>query len=102
MRLCRRLFISVFAFFVLLLPGSGNALAQDGNCTYPVSIPVIRGILLNVTQRVDNKLGTWVSGDTLTEPEGEDFVADLAGLIADIVSYVAECIKDVLIWLDFV
>jgi len=87
--------------FIVLLCQSGAALAQDGNCTYPVSIPVMRDVMLNVATRVDAKLSTWVSGDTLTDPEGKDFVADLAGFIRDLVSYIAECLEDILIWLNF-
>ena len=101
MRPFRRMLVLVFCLFVLLLPGSGNVAAQDGNCTYPISVPVMRDVMLNVAERVDNKLSTWVSGDTLTDPEGENFVADLADLIADIISYIAQCLEDILIWLDF-
>ena len=101
MNLCRRLLLAVFLFLIMLLPQSGYASAQDGNCTYPQSIPVMRDVILDVAERVDTKLNTWVSGDTLTEPEGGDFVAELAGLIADIASYIAECLEDILVWLDF-
>ena len=101
MKRLQAVLIACFSFFVLLSQ-SGTALAQDGNCSSPVSIPVIRDVMLNVATRVDAKLNTWVSGDSLTDPEGKDFVADLAGFIRDLVSYIAECLEDILIWLNFV
>ena len=101
MRIYRRLFAALLVPLVILLSQAGIVSAQEGNCTYPHSIPVMRDVVLNVADRVDTKLNTWVTGDTLTA-EGESFVADLADFIADLVSYIAECLGDILAWLNFI
>ena len=82
---------------LILLAVPAKALAQEAHGI----VPALRDVLLNVAGRVDNKLGTWVSGNTLTAPEGENFIADLAGLVGSVVAYVAECLGDLLVSLNF-
>jgi hypothetical protein len=82
---------------LLLLCSPARALAQGGDGI----VPVLRDVLLNVAGRVDDKLGTWVSDDTLTDPEGVNFIAELADFIASVVSYIAACLGDLLGWLNF-
>jgi len=81
----------------ILALGPGRVLAQDGEG----SIPVFRDVLLDVATRIDAKLSTWVTGNTLTDPEGEEFVNDLVDFICDAVAYIAACLEDILVWLDF-
>jgi hypothetical protein len=65
------------------------------------SVPVVRDVLLDVAGRMDDKLGTWVEGGTLTDPEGHQFVTDLAGFIGRLASYIAEALEDLLVQLNF-
>ena len=65
-------------------------------------VPALRDVLLNVAGRVDDKLGTWVVGNELTDPQGETFVQDLASFIHQVVSYVSEALWDLLVELHFV
>jgi len=64
-------------------------------------VPILRDVLLNVTGRMDAKLGTWVEGNALTEPEGQQFISDLAGFIRQAVSFIAEALGDLLVELNF-
>ncbi|MFC1847820.1 hypothetical protein ACFLXV_00710 [Chloroflexota bacterium] len=82
---------------LILLSGTSTALAQEGNGI----VPALRDVLLNVAGRVDDKLGTWVSGNTLTDPEGTAFIADLAEFIRALVAYIAESLEDLLIWMNY-
>ncbi len=78
--------------------GFGTALAQGE----PEGVvPVLRDVILNVAGRMDAKLGTWVAGNALTEPEGQGFINDLASFIRQLVSYVAEALGDLLVELNF-
>jgi hypothetical protein len=65
------------------------------------SVPVVRDVLLDVASRMDEKLGTWVEGGELTDPEGHQFVTDLASFIGHLVSYIAEALEDLLVQLNF-
>jgi len=51
---------------------------------------------------MDAKLGTWVTGNELTDPQGKDFVHDLALFIQQAVSYISEALWDLLVELHFV
>ena len=77
---------------LLLVCSPARALAQEGEGI----VPVLRDVLLNVAGRVDVKLGTWVSGNALTNPEGVNFIRELADFIGSVVSYVAACLGDLL------
>jgi hypothetical protein len=77
------------------LCATGSVLAQGA------SVPVVRDVLLDVAGRLDEKLGTWVQGGDLTDPEGHQFVTDLANFIGSLVSYIAEALDDLLVQLNF-
>ena len=95
---CWHRLVAIGTGALAFLWGSGSALAQGE----PVGVvPVLRDVILNVAGRMDAKLGTWVAGNALTEPEGQGFINDLASFIRQLVSYVAEALGDLLVELNF-
>ena len=82
---------------LLLICSPARAWAQEGEGI----VPVLRDVLLNVAGRVDTKLGSWVSGNALTDPEGVNFINELADFIASVASYIAACLGDLLGWLNY-
>jgi hypothetical protein len=82
---------------LILLSGPSTALAQEGNGI----VRTLHVALLNAAGRVDDKLGEWVSGNTLTDPAGTAFIADLAQFIRTLVAYIAESLEDLLVWMNY-
>ena len=79
--------------FLAFLSEAGTALAQDSSGNLP---PVLGGILVKLATIVDGILSLWVNsatGNTLTDPAGEQFVNYLAELARNLVLFSAELFR---------
>jgi hypothetical protein len=65
---------------------TGKALAQSD---FEVIPPVIADIMVKTGVIVDGVLGTWVSGNNLTHPRGEDLVASLGHIAVAVTHFFA-------------
>ena len=63
---------------------SGTALAQDG------SVSILSDILVKVFVIIDGVLSPFVSGNVLTDPEGQALVASLATIIHNVADFLAQ------------
>ena len=93
--------VAIGAGVLASLWSAGTALAQGPGPNDGI-VPALRDVLVNVAGRMDAKLGTWVVGNELTDPQGKAFVHDLASFIHQVVSYISQALWDLLVQLHFV
>ncbi len=71
---------------VVLLSWAGKAMAQGG-ADLP---PILGDVLVKIAVVIDGVLGFWVSGNTLTDPWGQQLASSLATLANNMVNFLAE------------
>jgi hypothetical protein len=65
---------------------TGRAMAQDDFQLIP---PIVAEIMVKTGVIVDGVLGTWVSGNNLTDPRGVDLVGSLAQIVVNVTHFFA-------------